>query len=97
VHANETVARVVGGSGLRVRFAVAEEDARILAGQLRARITLEGAVLYASIEQVAPEVEPASRMFFVEGPVAGGDASCGPRGCAMVAGRGVRVALEAAR
>lgn len=97
VHANETVARVVGGAGLRVRFAVAEEDARILAGRLRARITLEGAVLYANVEQIAPEVEPASRMFFVEGPVAGGDATCGPRGCAMVAGRGVRVALEAAR
>lgn len=94
VHANETVARVVGGSGLRLRFAVPEEDAAILKGRGRARIALESSVLYATIEQVSPEVEPASRAFVVEGTVEGGDAACGVSGCAMVAGRGVRVSLE---
>lgn len=95
VHANESVARVVGGgSGLRLRFAVAEEDVAVLQNRRRARITLEHTTLFATIDQVSPEVEPASRMFVVEGPVDGGDAACGPAGCAMVAGRGVRVALE---
>jgi len=94
VHANESVARVVGGgSGLRLRFAVAEEDVAVLQNRRRAKITLENATLFATIDQVSPEVEPASRMF--EGPVDGGDAACGPAGCAMVAGRGVRVSLEA--
>ena len=96
VHANESVARVVGGgSGLRLRFAVAEEDVAVLQNRRRAKITLENATLFATIDQVSPEVEPASRMFVVEGPVDGGDAACGPAGCAMVAGRGVRVSLEA--
>jgi RND family efflux transporter MFP subunit len=93
VPANEPVARVVGGSGLRVRFAVAEEDAEVLRELRRARVLLETTVLFASIDQVAPEVEPASRTFFVEGMIEGGEAACGRTGCAMVAGRAVRVAV----
>lgn len=94
VHANETVARVVGGAGLRVRFAIPEEDVQILRDRRRARIAFENAVLYANVDQIAPEVEPASRTFVVEGPVEGGDLACGAAGCAMVAGRAVRVSLE---
>jgi multidrug efflux pump subunit AcrA (membrane-fusion protein) len=96
VHAGDTVARVVGGgSGLRVRFAVGEEDAAILQTRRRAKITLESRTLFAAVDQVAPEVEPASRAFVVEGVVDGGDSACGPGGCAMVAGRAVRVQLDA--
>jgi len=94
VHAGEAVARVVGGSGLRVRFAVAEEDVEILRDRRRARIGLEGTTLFATVDQIAPEVEPASRTFVIEGTVDGGEAACGATGCAMVAGRAVRVSLE---
>lgn len=93
-HAGEPVTRIVGGDGLRVRFAVAEEDVSVLRDRSRARIQLENTTFYATIDQVSPEVEPASRAFIVEGPVDGGAAACGPEGCTMVAGRAVRVSLE---
>jgi RND family efflux transporter MFP subunit len=92
VHAGDPAARVVGGKGLRFRAAVPEDSVAVLKGKAHARITLEGKLLVGSIEQVAPEVEPASRTFLVEGPVDNGDAACGGD-CTMLAGRAVRVTL----
>ncbi len=92
VHAGDAAARVVGGKGLRFRAAVPEDSVAVLKGKAHARIALEGKLLMGSIEQVAPEVEPASRTFLVEGPVDNGDAACGGD-CTMLAGRAVRVSL----
>jgi multidrug efflux pump subunit AcrA (membrane-fusion protein) len=90
-HPGDIVARVVGGHGLRARIAIPEEAA-MLVGKGRARLTLEGKTLFARIDQVAREVEPASRSFFVEGSVELGPNAC-EGDCAMLAGRAVRATV----
>jgi len=65
---SETVVRLIGGSGLRVRFAVPEAAASLLSRR-RARVEVGDRVFEATIDQVAPEVDAASRMFLVEGRV----------------------------
>ncbi len=62
------VVRIVGGGGLRLRFAVVPEAARLLApgARVTARIdTVEGAV-DAVVEQISPEVDQPSQMVFVD-------------------------------
>ena len=93
VKSGETVARMVGGDGLRVRLGVGEEDAVVLKDRRRVRVDLDGASLFATIDRVSPEVEPASRTFVLEGVIDGGERACGPSGCAMFAGRAVRTML----
>jgi RND family efflux transporter MFP subunit len=90
-HTGDAVIRIVGGVGLRARIAVPEEAADLLRRK-QARLTLENRTFYATIDQVAPEVEPASRTFVIEGAVrfegtAGGDE------WANFAGRAVRASL----
>lgn len=65
VQAGEVVARVVGGQGLRARIAVPEEASSALRLR-RVRILVENRELTASLDQVTPEPEPASRAFIVE-------------------------------
>lgn len=90
-HPGDVVARVVGGEGLRVRIAVPEEAAAALANR-RARLTFDDRTLFAVIDQVAPEVEPASRSFLVEGNVSLAD-NCGGS-CSSLAGRVIRATLN---
>lgn len=90
-HGGQPIVRVVGGSGLRVRLAVPETTDGKWREQKRASIELDGRSLQATIDQAAPEVEPASRTYFVEGPVTS-ELGCGDD-CALLAGRPVRVTL----
>jgi RND family efflux transporter MFP subunit len=90
-HPGDVVARVVGGTGLRARIAVPEEAVDLLPRH-RARLTLDTRALFAAIDQVALEVEPASRSFIIEGPVAVAPDTCAGD-CAMLAGRAVRASL----
>ncbi len=91
-HTGDIVARVVGGEGLRARIAVPEESASLLHAR-HARITIDGKVLMAAIDQVTPEAEPASRAFVVEGSVDLRNAGC-TSGCSAFAGRPMRAQLE---
>jgi RND family efflux transporter MFP subunit len=90
-HTGDIVARVVGGQGLRTRIAVPEE-ATALVPRKRVRLTLEGKELYASIDQRAMEVEPASRAFLLEGTVELKPDTCGGD-CSILAGRAVRATM----
>jgi len=62
------VVRIIGGAGLRLRFAVLPEAARALARG--ARVTADVDTLPASIdavvEQIAPEVDQPSQLVFVD-------------------------------
>jgi RND family efflux transporter MFP subunit len=91
-HANETVVRMVGaGRGLRVRIGLPEEEHARLATAKRARVDIgQGRSLMASIDRIAPEVEPASRTFLLEGSVEVDD-QC--QDCAGLAGRAVRASI----
>jgi RND family efflux transporter MFP subunit len=90
LHAGEPVARVLGSGGLRVRFAIAEEDAQQLKQGQAIWCKLEGGELKGKVEQVAPEVEPSSRTIFAEGSIDEEASACGGD-CARLAGRTVRV------
>ncbi|MFO0671755.1 MAG: efflux RND transporter periplasmic adaptor subunit [Polyangiaceae bacterium] len=90
-HGGQPVVRVVGGDGLRVRLAVPEITDAKWREQKHAAIEVDNRVYHATIDQAAPEVEPASRTYFVEGPVDDA-AGCGAD-CALLAGRPVRVVL----
>ncbi len=90
-HTGDVIARVVGGTGLRVRIAVPEELAELMSHP-RARLTLEDRTFSATIDQRATEVEPASRAFLVEGTVGLAEEACGGD-CALFAGRAVRVSM----
>jgi RND family efflux transporter MFP subunit len=81
------IVRIISSSELKVRFAVPEEDARrIHAGQAYVA-SLDGRPIPAVVSAVAPEVEAASRMVFVDGTVQGVAAG----EAAALAGRVVRV------
>jgi RND family efflux transporter MFP subunit len=91
-HPGDTVARVVGGGqGLRVRIAVGEDAAPLLVRR-RVRCALDEKTLHATIDQVAPEVEPSSRTFLMDGNVELDSKVCGDD-CALLAGRVVRATL----
>src|SRR5262249_1882028 len=61
LHAGDPVARVLGSGGLRVRFAIAEQDALQLKQGRAITCAFDGGQLKGTVEQVAPEVEPSSR------------------------------------
>jgi RND family efflux transporter MFP subunit len=65
VHADDVVARVVGGDGLRARIAVPEESAAALQHRT-VDIRVDDVALAGHIDQTSPEPEPSSRAFLVE-------------------------------
>jgi len=89
----DTVARIVGGRGLRARIAVPEEAAALLTSK-HARIALDDKVILATLDHTSAEPEPASRAFVVEGNVVDAIAASCDNGCAAFAGRPVRAILE---
>jgi multidrug efflux pump subunit AcrA (membrane-fusion protein) len=92
-HNTDVVARVVGGGqGLRARIAVSDDAAPLLKRK-NVKLTFEDKTLKAVIDQVAPEVEPASRTFVIEGNVDLDQKACGGD-CALLAGRVVRASLQ---
>jgi membrane fusion protein (multidrug efflux system)/multidrug efflux system membrane fusion protein len=62
------IARVIGGAGVRLRFAVLPEEARALAPGHRviAEVDTLAAPIGAVVEQIAPEVDQASQLVFVD-------------------------------
>jgi multidrug efflux pump subunit AcrA (membrane-fusion protein) len=62
------VLRMIGGGGLRLRFAVAPEAARALStgAKLIAEIDTMTVPVTAVVEQIAPEVDQPSQMVFVD-------------------------------
>ncbi len=68
VHAQTPIIRLISAAALRVRFAVPEDEARTLklGKGITARLPALGTELRGTIETVAPEVDPAARMIFVE-------------------------------
>jgi RND family efflux transporter MFP subunit len=68
VHSQTPIVRLISAETLRVRFAIPEDDARILVPgkAVRAHLPALGLDLKGTIETVAPEVDPAARMIFAE-------------------------------
>ncbi len=66
VPAGRPIVRVIGNDAARVRFAVPEQQATQVSVGMRMRVQLEtlNGPLPAVVENVAPEVETASRMIF---------------------------------
>jgi multidrug efflux pump subunit AcrA (membrane-fusion protein) len=95
-HPGDTVARIVGGQGLRARIAVPEESGSLLRAT-RARLTYDDQTLVATVTHVTSEPEPASRAFVIEADIPALTSSCGvgATGCAALSGRAVRASLEA--
>ena len=91
-HVGDVVARVVGGRGMRARIAIPEEASALLLAAHRARLVIDGRVLFMPLEQIPPEPEPASRTFLVEGNVEDFERICGDR-CGDLTGRTVRASL----
>ena len=62
------VARVIGGAALRLRFAVLPEAARALVpgDRVVAEVDTVAAPIGAVVEQIAPEVDQASQLVFVD-------------------------------
>ena len=81
------VLRIISSSELKVRFAVPEEEAKRIRAGLTYVTVLDGRNIQATVSAVSPEVEPASRMVFVDGTVQGVAAG----EAAALAGRVVRV------
>ena len=92
LHAGDPALRVLGTGGLRVRFAVAEEDEPRLASRRRIEAHVDGATVRGKIEQTAPEVEPSSRTIFHEASVDASASDCGGD-CARLAGRTLRITV----
>jgi multidrug efflux pump subunit AcrA (membrane-fusion protein) len=90
-HADEVVARVVGGKGLRVRIAVPEAATPLLSMH-HARLAWSGHEAGAVVAQVTAEPEPASRMFLVDADVVGAERLC-EGDCYAMAGRSVKARL----
>jgi RND family efflux transporter MFP subunit len=90
-HTGDIVVRVVGGEGLRARIAVPEEAAQVVR-RPRAVLAVDGKTLQARIDQVALEVEPASRTFLVEGSLDLDTRACGGD-CSLLSGRAARARL----
>ena len=91
-HGGQPVVRVVGGQGLRARIAIPEDSAGVWKDRRRAQLELDNKTYWAILDQVSPEVEPTSRTYFVEGPLAATADVCGGD-CALLAGRPVRATL----
>jgi RND family efflux transporter MFP subunit len=60
------IVRLIDSSELRVRFAVPEERAREVELARPVRMALDELTLLGTIEKIAPEIDSASRMIFVE-------------------------------
>ena len=91
LHAGEPALRVLGTGGLRIRFAVTEEDVPGIASRRHIEARVDGATVRGTIEQVAPEVEPSSRTIVYEASVDAA-ADCGGD-CARLTGRTLRVTV----
>src|SRR5262249_35058534 len=92
VHAKETVIRVVGGgSDLRLRMALPEEETAIARVGSTTQLALDdGRALAAKLSRVSTEVDPITRTIFVEGDIdTHGDADL----TAQLAGRTVRASI----
>jgi RND family efflux transporter MFP subunit len=88
------IMRVVGGSDVRVRFAIPEEQTGSVAAGMRAHLSLKSQAqpLVAVVESVAPEVDAAARMTFAVARV-----ELPPRGAAQLsAGMVARVLVDRA-
>ncbi|MBK6694858.1 MAG: biotin/lipoyl-binding protein [Myxococcales bacterium] len=96
IHNGQPLVRLVGGQGLRAKIAIPEEAAGVWQGRRRAQLDVDiqgqTRTFWAVIDQVAPEVEPASRSFFIEGPVPVTPEMCGGD-CVMLGGRPVKASL----
>jgi len=60
------IVRLIESSGLRVRFAVPEEKAHALEVGLPLRVRVDANSLDGKVEKVAPEIDAAARMVFVD-------------------------------
>jgi len=90
LRAGEPVLRLLGTGGLRVRFAVAEEDVPRLSSRRHIEARVDGATVRGTIEQVAPEVEPSSRTVVCEASVDAAASECAGD-CGRLTGRTLRV------
>jgi RND family efflux transporter MFP subunit len=89
VHPGDPVVRVVGGSGLRVRFAIPEDAAAMLRASRSVHLRFDTREAFASVDQIAPELDVASRTYLVEGTIIDQARLC-PQGCTFLAGQIVR-------
>jgi RND family efflux transporter MFP subunit len=86
------VLRVISTMGVRVRFALPEEESSVAAMQAVVDVVLDdGKRMTGRVEQIAPEIEPASRTLFVEASLRTTETSAVER--AVLAGRVVRVSF----
>jgi multidrug efflux pump subunit AcrA (membrane-fusion protein) len=60
------IIRLIGSSGLKVRFAVPEEQLATVEAGSKVRVRVDRVALSGSVEKIAPEVDAAARVVFVD-------------------------------
>jgi multidrug resistance efflux pump len=75
VQAGEPIIKLVGQGRMRLRFAIAPEDARTIAPDATVTATVDtiASPLTATVKQVAPAVDPATGMIIVDAELAADD------------------------
>lgn len=85
------VLRIISTKGLRVRFAIPEEQVKSAALNKPIDVSLDdGRTMNGLVEQIAPEIEASSRTLFIEASLNDGSGSTAEQR-AVLAGRVVRV------
>jgi membrane fusion protein (multidrug efflux system) len=93
VGTNTPIVRLISANDFIVRFAVPESQVAAVAIGARVRVVVRSqqrAWLHGIVDKVAPEIDAASRMLFLEAHLAGTDA-----GAATLSGEMARVSVEA--
>lgn len=91
VAASTPIVRLISAREFIVRFAVPNDELTAVPIGSRARICVgdHGTVLYGTVDKIAPEIDAASRMVFVEARLPPGDA-----GGSALSGETVHVSIE---
>jgi RND family efflux transporter MFP subunit len=92
IRGGQPVVRIIGLGGLRISFAVPEERTTVVRVGALVSIKTDMGVMRGTVNEVAGEIEPNSRMLFVKG-VVDGSASWRNEDKATLAGRVARVDL----
>jgi membrane fusion protein (multidrug efflux system)/multidrug efflux system membrane fusion protein len=94
VSTNTPIVRLISANDLIVRFAVPESQVSVVSVGARVRVVVRSGQqleLHGTVEKVAPEIDAASRMLFVEAGLSRTDA-----GTATLSGEMARVSMEGA-
>jgi RND family efflux transporter MFP subunit len=94
IKGGQPVVRVIGQNKMHVRFALPDSVAEKVQNKAPLTVKTEsGKEFHATIEQISPEVEPASRTIFVDAAIDNLTDLCTESACNRIAGKPVEVSL----